>query len=119
MDNNTDVDEGPKYPKVVQSKFEQDAFERAKQRQRTFIDDGTQQVAGGWEFKGDSFVSKPRHLLFKDFEVGKVYKKRFTLTNISYTFNSFKLLDIEDAFVDFLRFHMKAWPNVGRYVVLP
>lgn len=91
----------PKYPPVKQSKFEIDAFERAKARQRTFIDDGTVQIAGGWEFKGNSFASKPAEIEFKDFLVGKKYKKRFTLTNVSYTFNSFKILSLSDDVIDF------------------
>lgn len=91
----------PKYATVKLSKFEQDAFERAKDRHRDRIEQGTIQVAGGKVFKGDSFAATPSTLLYKDFELGKIYKKHLTLTNVSYSFNSFKLLDLEDEFIDF------------------
>ena len=47
------------------------------------------QVVWGKEFKGQAFISKPESILFKDFEVGKTMKRRFTLTNTSFTFNHF------------------------------
>jgi hypothetical protein len=62
---------------------------------------GVEQIAGGRVFKGEAFISKPDILLFKDFEVGRSYKKNFILTNVSYTFNSFKLLALDDAVIDF------------------
>ncbi|XP_072223136.1 cilia- and flagella-associated protein 74 [Leuresthes tenuis] len=48
----------------------------------------------GKELKGRPFVSKPEVILFKDFEVGKVYKKKIVLTNISYSVNHCKLLRV-------------------------
>ena len=59
------------------------------------------QIAGGKEFKGQSFVSKPSEIKYIDFEVGQVYRKVITLTNASYTFNSFKIQDLDDEIVDF------------------
>eukprot|EP01033_Poteriospumella_lacustris_P001415 gene1415-1025_t len=52
-------------------------------------------------FQGDAFASTPSIILFKDFEVGRTYRKVFTLTNVSYTFNSFKMLDLKDDIIDF------------------
>lgn len=49
------------------------------------------QVVWGREFQGQAFLSKPKVLLFKDFVVGKVYTKKVTLTNVSYTFSTFKV----------------------------
>lgn len=94
-------DAGPKYKTVALSKFEQDALERAKERQRDRLLQGTEQVAGGRTFHGQAFVPKPLEIVFKDFEVGQVLRQTFTLTNASYTFNSFRILDLDDAFVDF------------------
>lgn len=91
----------PKYAVSQLSKFERDALDRASDRHRGRIEFGTEQVAGGRTFKGHAFVSKPEELVFQDFEVGKRYKKHFTLTNVSYTFNSFKILDLPDEFIDF------------------
>lgn len=90
-----------KYKTVELSKFEQDSFERAKAMQKQRVVDGTQQVAGGKVFRGDAFVSHPSRIEFVDFEVGKMYRKRFTLTNVSYTFNSFRILPLSDDIIDF------------------
>ena len=59
------------------------------------------QVVWGKEFTGTPFISNPHKLWFKDFDVGTVYKKSFQLTNVSYTFNSFKLLVLPDEYRDF------------------
>lgn len=91
----------PKYKTTALSKFERDALNRAKDRHHDRIEYGTEQIAGGKLFQGDAFVSKPEQLVYVDFEVGKTYKKHFTLTNVSYTFNSFKILDLPDDCIDF------------------
>ena len=49
------------------------------------------QVVWGKEFQGHAFLAKPKILMFKDFVVGKVYTKKVVLTNVSYTFNTFKV----------------------------
>lgn len=89
-----------KYKIPEQSRFEKTAFERAKGRQKARVAEGVSQVAGGRTFQGQAFVPQPAEILFSDFEVGKAYKKKFTLTNTSYTFNSFKMLALPDEFVD-------------------
>ena len=35
--------------------------------------------------------------------MGQQYTKVFTMTNVSYTFNSFKILDLADEYVDFFK----------------
>lgn len=90
-----------KYPAANLSKFERDALDRAKDRHRSRIEEGVPQVAGGKFFQGPSFACTPAVVLFKDFEVGRSYRQIITLTNVSYTFNSFKLLDLPDAIIDF------------------
>ncbi|XP_056102909.1 cilia- and flagella-associated protein 74 [Rhinichthys klamathensis goyatoka] len=45
----------------------------------------------GRESKGPPFISKPEIILFKDCDVGKVYKKKVTLTNVTYMTNYCKL----------------------------
>ncbi|XP_013359683.1 PREDICTED: cilia- and flagella-associated protein 74 isoform X5 [Chinchilla lanigera] len=61
------------------------------------------QVASGREFKGRPFNSKPEHIHFKDFDVGKVYKKKITLINATYTLNYCKLVGVEQHLRDFIR----------------
>eukprot|EP01038_Epipyxis_sp_PR26KG_P006513 gene6513-8951_t len=96
------TDTASKYTLKTLSKFEKDSLERAKDRHRDRIEYGIEQIAGGKIFKGEAaFVSKPKEIIFKDFDVNKIYKKQFTLTNVSYTFNSFKVLELNDNVIDF------------------
>merc|ERR1712166_897186 len=74
-------------------------MKQALERQRNNI--VQKQVVWGKEFKGQAFISKPEAIIFKDFEVGKKMRKRFTLTNTSFTFNHFKLLGLPDEIKDF------------------
>ena len=89
------------FPKPQLTKFERDALEKAQARQKTRLLSGTPQIAGGREFKGQAFVAKPDVILFKDFALGKFYKRRILLTNVSLTFNSFKILDLPESVTDF------------------
>jgi hypothetical protein len=103
IDSSADDKSISKYPlpKAGSTKFEKDSFEKAKERQKQRLEEGEEQVAAGRIFKGHAFVSKPAEILFKDFVPGEVYKKRFTITNVSYTFNSFKMLNLSDDVIDF------------------
>ncbi|KAF7642843.1 hypothetical protein LDENG_00249540 [Lucifuga dentata] len=56
----------------------------------------------GKKQKGSPFISKPELILFKDFDVGKTYKKKISLTNISYTTNYCKLLGVSAGLRDFI-----------------
>ena len=98
---NNNHNQDSKYIPVILSKFEQDAFNKAKERQADRMKNGVDQHAVGRVFKGPGFVAKPTEILFKDFEIGKKYTKNVTFTNISYAFNTFKLLDLTDSYVDF------------------
>ena len=54
------------------------------------------QVVCGREFAGDSFAPTPkRGFLFTDFEAGGTYRKKITLTNVSYSTGTFKVMDME------------------------
>jgi len=111
--------EESRYKTVALTKFEKDCFESAKQAQTSRLTQGTEQVAGGRTFKGEGFVSKPHILEFKDFEVGQVYKKRFILTNASYTFNSFRLLNLTDDVIDFFEISFEKPGRVSAGVSCP
>ncbi|XP_074074808.1 cilia- and flagella-associated protein 74 [Macrotis lagotis] len=60
------------------------------------------QVVSGREFKGCPFYSKPALLHFKNFDVGKIYKKKMTLINASFTINYCKLVEVDDHLKDFI-----------------
>jgi len=62
------------------------------------------QVVAGREFKGTAFISKPDKIIFKDFTVGVSHTQTILLTNVSFSFNSFKLLPLDDKIKDF--FHI-------------
>ncbi|TYZ57672.1 hypothetical protein PybrP1_011177, partial [[Pythium] brassicae (nom. inval.)] len=55
------------------------------------------QVVWGKEFAGDAFLADPPVLWFRDFDVGTPLTLSFTLTNVSNTFNQFKLADMDEA----------------------
>ncbi len=52
--------------------------------------------------QGKAFLSKPEEALFKDFVVGRVYRRRLQFTNVSYTVNHLKLLGVSDNLKNFL-----------------
>ena len=59
------------------------------------------QVVGGKTWSGPAFICKPNVILFADFDVGKAYEIKFTLTNVSYTFNAFRPAALPDAVASF------------------
>jgi len=63
----------------------------------------------GREFKGTAFISKPDKIIFKDFTVGASHVQTVLFTNVSFSFNSFKLLPLEDKIKDF--FHIQYTPS--------
>ncbi|XP_074655233.1 cilia- and flagella-associated protein 74-like isoform X2 [Tubulanus polymorphus] len=85
------------------SKMEQGILQAGLEKQRAGIIQ--KQVAAGREFKGVAFYSKPSVIHFKDFDVGKSYKKRVTLTNVSYSVNYCKLIGITEHLKDFIKIH--------------
>lgn len=59
------------------------------------------QVTAGKKFLGPGFASKPEKIIYKDFQVGAPMSITIELTNISNSFNSFKLLPLDDEILDF------------------
>ncbi|KGL84698.1 Uncharacterized protein KIAA1751, partial [Tinamus guttatus] len=51
------------------------------------------------------FYSKPNLIHFKDFDVGKIYKKKIVLTNASYSVNFCRLAGISEWLKDFISIH--------------
>ena len=85
-----DKDKKKKEPKLISDESMQKAMEKLK----TGI--VRKQVAAGREFKGQPFRSQPDIIIFKDFEVEKSYQKKVQLTNVSYTVNYCKFVEITD-----------------------
>ncbi|KAK1786884.1 hypothetical protein P4O66_017266, partial [Electrophorus voltai] len=56
----------------------------------------------GKELKHPPFVSKPEIVLFKDFDLGRTYKKKVVLTNVCHTTNYCRFLGVSQNLFDFL-----------------
>ena len=65
---------------------------RERQKANIFV----KQVVGGKEWVGPPFLAAPKVLLFKDFDVGQTYDLKFTLTNVSYSFNMFRQVPLPE-----------------------
>ncbi|KAF1323911.1 hypothetical protein FI667_g10180, partial [Globisporangium splendens] len=83
------------FGKPKRSVLEQRMLEKAREKQKDNI--FQKQVVWGKEFTGDAFLADPSVLWFKDFDVGKPLVLTFTLTNVSNTFNHFKLVDMDES----------------------
>jgi len=81
------------------SVLEEKYLAAARERQKANI--CSVQRCWGKEFKGDAFIAKPSTIAFFDFEVGKKYRQVIEVTNVSLTFNQFKLMPLDDRFKDF------------------
>ena len=88
------------------SKLEQQYLKAAMDRKKAGYGWIEKQVVWGREFKGRAFVPSEKGrdveaIVFQDFVPGQVYKRKVTLTNASYSFNTFKLLELPDSVKDF------------------
>lgn len=102
------------------SKLEMQYMAAARERQRKNI--CSVQTWQGKEFKGDAFLAKPAVIAFNDFEVGKRYRQVIEVTNVSLTFNQFKLLPLDDSVKDFFEINFvppgRMSAGVTRYITL-
>lgn len=107
MGNFDDFDESEHEYVPKLSKLEEEYMEKARIRQKEGLT--KPQIVQNKEFKGTAFISKPESIYFKDFDVGKTHVQTILLTNVSFSFNSFKLLPLEDSIKDF--FEIKYTPT--------
>ena len=107
-----------KYTLRQRSVLEERMLEAARERQRESI--VQDQIVWGKKFEGVPFISKPEVIVFDDFEAGGVYTKKFTLTNGSYSFNSFKELEMPKEIRSFvtLTYKMPGRMSAGLSVTL-
>ncbi|XP_036918061.1 cilia- and flagella-associated protein 74 isoform X2 [Sturnira hondurensis] len=91
-----DVDRKP----VGGTKMDKDILARTMEQLRRGVIH--RQVVSGREFKGCPFNSKPKVIHFKDFDVGRVYKKKMTLINATYAINYCKLEGVDEHLRDFV-----------------
>ncbi|CAH1239266.1 Hypp5775 [Branchiostoma lanceolatum] len=82
------------------TRMEQQVLQQTLEKHRSGII--RKQVAAGREFKGQPFYSKPDVIHFKDFDVGKTYKKKIQLTNVSYSVNFCRLVGLSEHLKDFI-----------------
>ncbi|CAD7964794.1 unnamed protein product [Amoebophrya sp. A120] len=81
--------------------LEEKMLVKAKQEHRDFIDLGQEQHCWGKVFKGQAFIPSPKIIEYLDFEANSTYKQTIEVTNVSLTFNQFKLLPMDDKILDF------------------
>ncbi|XP_057414025.1 cilia- and flagella-associated protein 74 [Balaenoptera acutorostrata] len=91
-----DMDQKP----AGRTKMDKDVLARTVQQLRSGVIH--KQVASRREFRGCPFNSKPKLIHFKDFDIGKVYKKKITLINATYMINYCKLVGVEESLRDFI-----------------
>ena len=82
------------------SKLEQQKMTEVLQKQRDNI--VQKQITVQREFKGQAFMSKPEEVIFSDYIVGETYSQLLTLTNVSYTINTLKLIGLSNNLLDFI-----------------
>ncbi|KFW06736.1 Uncharacterized protein KIAA1751, partial [Fulmarus glacialis] len=91
-------------PKQLATRVEKtEIFEKKKEEFQTGI--FHKQTVSGHECKGRTFYSKPSCIHFKDFDVGKIYKKKIVLINASYGVNFCRLVGISEWLKDFISIH--------------
>ena len=99
FDDFDDSQENEYVPKL--SKLEEEYMEKARVRQKEGLT--KPQIVQRKEFKGTAFISKPEKIFFKDFDVGVTHVITILLTNVSFSFNSFKVLPLDDSIIDFFK----------------
>ena len=75
-------------------------MEEVLQKQRENI--VQKQITVQREFVGQAFMSKPEEVVFSDYLVGETYSQNLTLTNVSYTINTLKLIGLSNNLLDFI-----------------
>lgn len=81
------------------SKLEKQMIADSLARQKDNITQ--EQIISGRRFEGVPFSANPEVVEFCDFEVGKVYRQKIVLTNVSYGANSFHLLPTPADYIDY------------------
>lgn len=81
------------------SKAELQKLERLKREHKESVNTGGRKpgettIVMGREFKGAGFLLTPKEVVFKDFEVGEKYRHKITLTNVFWTKNTFKVMEM-------------------------
>ena len=95
-DNSSNTSPDKPHLKVTLSKYDQERQRKALENKRENL--YQDQIVMGKKFEGNSFVSKPEIIEFKDFNLNEPHLRTILLTNVSNSFNSFKVLPIEDQY---------------------
>ncbi|CAF0802559.1 unnamed protein product [Adineta ricciae] len=87
--------------KYWKTKMDKDILQRTLTRLKENV--VREQVVGTKRYEGTvPFKSDPTEIYFKDFDVGKIYRTRVTLTNVTLTINTLKLVDLSESLKDFI-----------------
>ena len=53
--------------------------------------------------QGQAFISKPEEVVFSDFDLGRLYRMKIQLTNVSYSINYCRLVGVSNNLKDFVK----------------
>lgn len=81
------------------------------QAQRNRIQTGVTTLVCGKAYHTSTFLASPEIIEFKDLEVGKTYHQKVVVTNVTFSFNTFKLLPVADEYASLFELRYKP---VGR-----
>lgn len=119
-DNDADISQESKLWTPKLSKLEEQYLTEARERQKQNIT--SVQRCWGKEFKGDAFLARPSIISFDDFVVGQKYRQVIEVTNVSLTFNQFKLLPLDSRYQEFFEIEFqppgRMSAGVTRYITL-
>ena len=73
----------------------------AKARIQDRVAQGEPKEVCGKVYGGSKFLATPERIVFQDFELGEEMRHTVTLTNVSFAFNSFKVLPLPTHLTDF------------------
>ncbi|ETL84297.1 hypothetical protein L917_15844 [Phytophthora nicotianae] len=98
-EENQDVSGSIKRKPRTRSVLEERQLTKARQRQKDSRFTQSQ-VVWGKTFSGKAFLANPSVLWFKDFDLNRAFTLGFTLTNVSNTFNQFRLLPMDEEVIE-------------------
>lgn len=87
------------------TKLEQQHLDAAREKHKKNI--VKKQIVMRKEFVATAFIPEPKEIVFRDFELNKIYTQKITLTNVSFSFNSFKVLPLKPEIADFFEVSYK------------
>ena len=92
----------PNHSNIYRQRLDNRKIALAHAAQQARLASGTPMLVCGKDYSHVSkFLSSPTKIVFHDFTVGEEMSQTITITNVSFAFNHFKILPLEDRVLDF------------------